>query len=146
MDLSFLPTVNATLNGAAGVLLVTGYAMIRTKRVAAHKRCMIAAFAMSSLFLISYLTHYAWRASVKGGMHTAYNGVGAIKTAYYTMLISHILLAMTVPVFAIWMIRLGLKQRLETHRKVGRIALPIWLYVSVTGVLIYLMLYHWNPA
>ena len=142
MDLSFLPAVNATLNAIAGVLLVIGYVLIRRGQQKAHRNCMIAAFAVSTVFLICYVAHKIYM----GGVHTPYNGNGVIKTLYTIMLISHIILAMTVPVLAIIMIRLGLKGRLDKHRRLGRVALPIWLYVSVTGVLIYMMLYHWNPS
>lgn len=146
MDLSFLPAVNASLNGLACVLLVVGYVLVRQRKLDAHRNVMLAAFATSGLFLVCYLAHYAWRASVKGGVHTAYHGQGVIRTVYYLMLLSHILLAMAVPVLAIVLIRLGLKKRFDLHRRIARYALPIWLYVSVTGVLIYFMLYHFNPA
>jgi uncharacterized membrane protein YozB (DUF420 family) len=145
MDLSFLPAVNASLNALAGVLLVVAYVLIKQGRRDAHRNVMLAAFATSGLFLVCYVTHYVWRASVKGGVHTAYNGQGVIRTAYYLMLLTHILLAMVVPVAAVVLIGLGLKGRYEWHRRIGRVALPIWLYVSVTGVLIYFMLYHFNP-
>jgi len=145
MDLSFLPAVNATLNGMAGVLIVIGIVLIKQKKIDAHRRVMLAAFVTSSLFLVSYVTHYIWRASVQGGMHTKFNGEGILKAIYYPMLISHILLAVTVPVLAIWAIRLGLKRQDAKHRRVVRYTVPIWLYVSVTGVLIYVMLYHLNP-
>lgn len=145
MDLSFLPAVNATLNGLAGVLIIIGIVLIKQKKIDAHKKVMLAAFATSCVFLVSYLTHYAWRASVKGGTHTKFNGEGILKAIYYPMLLTHILLAMAVPVLAIWAIRLGLKRQDEKHRKIVKYTVPIWLYVSVTGVLIYVMLYHMNP-
>jgi uncharacterized membrane protein YozB (DUF420 family) len=145
VDLSFLPAVDASLNGLATVLLISGFVLIKRRRVAAHRACMIAAFSASCLFLVFYLFHYAWRAYVTGTAETHYHG--PLRQFYYVMLGSHILLAVTVPVFAIWMIRLGLAQRLATHRRVARYAYPIWLYVSITGVLIYFMLYHLNaPA
>jgi len=142
MSIDQLPAVNATLNAVAAVLLTTGWIIIKQQRVTAHRNCMIAAFAVSAVFLITYVAH---KIGVRG-VHTPYNGEGVIKIAYTVMLISHILLAMAVPVLAIIMIRLGIKGRLETHRRLGRVALPIWMYVSVTGVLIYMMLYHWNPS
>lgn len=141
-DLSFLPAVNASLNALATVLLVLGLVFIKKQMRAQHKAAMISAFACSGIFLVSYLTHYAWRAAVKGGVHTKYTGPG--QPLYYLLLISHILLAMAVPVLAVWLIYLGLKERHETHKKVGRIAWPVWFYVSVTGVVIYFMLYHFN--
>ncbi len=146
MDLSFLPLVNALLNGTAFVLLCVGMVLIKQKRIIAHRNCMIAAFAMSCVFLVSYLTHYAWRASVKGGVHTKFEGAAFLKAIYYPMLISHILLAMLVPVLAIWTIRLGLRRQDEKHRRIAKVTLPIWMYVSITGVLIYVMLYHLNEA
>jgi uncharacterized membrane protein YozB (DUF420 family) len=144
VDLSFLPLVNATLNGIAFVLLCVGMIFIKQKKIEAHKKCMIAAFAMSCLFLVSYLTHYGWRASVKGGVHTKFEAGGFLGAIYYPMLISHILLAMVVPVLAIISIRRGLRRDDAAHRRISKITLPIWLYVSITGVLIYIMLYHLN--
>lgn len=144
MDLSFLPAVNAALNGCAFVLLCVGMVFIKQRRIDAHRRCMIAAFAMSCIFLVSYLTHYGWRASVVGGTHTKFTTGGVLGVIYYPMLISHILLAMAVPVLAIVTIRRGLKRQDEKHRRIAKITLPIWLYVSITGVLIYVMLYHLN--
>ena len=146
MDLSFLPLVNASLNAVATVLLVVGLLLILNKHQAAHKRVMLAAFAVSCVFLVTYVTHYVWRASVQGGTHTRYHGEGLIATLYYVMLISHILLAIAVPVLAVSMIYLGLKKRYAAHRKLAKFAWPIWMYVSITGVLIYLMLYPFNPA
>ena len=146
VQLTFLPAVNASLNGLVIALLLSGLAMINRKRIFAHKMFMLGAFAASCLFLVCYVTHYVWRASVKGGAHTPFAGEGVVKMLYYLMLISHIVLAMVVPVLAIWLIRLGLSRRYDRHRRVARIAYPIWMYVSVTGVLIYFALYHWNPA
>lgn len=144
MNLSFLPGVNATLNGLAAILLVVGYVQIRRRRIDAHRNCMMAAFAASCLFLVFYVTHYVWRASVTGAAHTTYQGPG--KTFYYAMLASHILLAMAVPLLAVVLIRLGLQRRDALHRRIARFALPVWLYVSVTGVMIYVMLYHLNAT
>jgi uncharacterized membrane protein YozB (DUF420 family) len=145
MDLSFLPLVNACLNGLALVLLLVGFAFIRAKRIGAHRTAMLAAFTTSGLFLVTYVTHYVWRAAVKGGTHTKYNGEGLLAGFYYGMLISHIILAIAVPILAIMLIRLGLTKRYEAHKKIARYAFPIWVYVSITGVLIYLMLYPLNP-
>ncbi len=145
MDLSFLPAVNASLNGLAAALLIAGYGFIRRRRVAAHRNCMLAAFGVSSLFLVTYVAHQAWRTAQTGDVHTVYHGQGIVRVGYYVMLISHILLAMCVPVLAIWLIRLGLTGRVERHRRLACVGYPIWLYVSITGVLIYLMLYHFNP-
>jgi len=146
LDLSFLPHINASLNALACIMLLAGFVCIRRHRVAAHVRCMLSATGVSGLFLISYVTHYAWRASVQGGTHTPYHGTGPIRVVYFAMLISHIVLAMVVPVIALRLIYLGLKGRLGQHRRLARLGFPVWMYVSVTGVLIYLMLYWFNPS
>ena len=142
MDLSFLPAVNATLNAAATVLLVYGRIEIRRGRVAQHRRVMLSAFAVSSLFLLLYVVHKASR----GFESTHYGGEGLLRVAYFTVLFTHLVLAMTVPVLATRLVYLGLSGRIERHRRLARIAWPIWLYVSLTGVLIYALLYVWNPA
>jgi len=143
--MSYLPAVNASLNGLCVILLVVGLILIKRKRRIAHRRVMISAFGVSALFLISYVTHWYWRKHVMGGTYTRFHGQGLLKTAYYAMLITHVLLAMTVPVLAIWLIRLGLKGRYDRHKRIARVAYPIWMYVSVTGVIIYIVLYHLNP-
>ncbi|MEX0886737.1 MAG: DUF420 domain-containing protein [Phycisphaeraceae bacterium] len=146
MDLSFLPAVNAGLNALAATLLVTGLVLIRKRRITAHRNAMIAAFAVSCVFLVTYVLHYVWRASVEGGAHTRLNVNGALLVAYYVMLVSHVLLAMTVPFFAVALIWLGLRRCDALHRRIARVGWPIWLYVSVTGVAIYFILYHLNPT
>ncbi len=142
IDVMILPAVNATLNGLATVLLLWGYVLIRQKRWQDHKKVMLAAFTVSVLFLISYVTYHALR----GGMSTPFGGDGPIRILYYAMLITHVLLAAIVPVLAILSISRGLAGRFDKHRKIARWTLPIWLYVSVTGVLIYFMLYQWFPT
>ncbi len=136
MTVQDLPALNAVLNGTAAVLLVTGYVLIRKGRRQAHKRVMITAFTVSTLFLISYLTYHALAGIVY------YPGTGWIRTVYLTILYSHTALAVTVPVLAIVTLRRGLKGWFDRHRKIARWTLPIWLYVSVTGVVVYLMLYQ----
>ena len=121
MEPSLLPSINAILNGLAAVLLVVGVVFIKRENVSAHKCCMLAAFVVSTVFLVSYVTDK----SIKRGAHTPFNGEGLIKTAYYIMLISHVLLAMVVPVLAIWLMRLAFTQRFETHRRVAHLAFPI---------------------
>lgn len=145
VDLSFLPAVNAGLNATAGVLLMIGFVLIRQHRVRAHRNVMITAFSVSALFLVTYVLHYAWRATVVGGVHTRYHAEGPLLWGYYALLLSHVLLAMFVPVLAVTMIYLGLTKRYTVHRRLARVAWPVWMYVSVTGVLIYFMLYHFNP-
>jgi uncharacterized membrane protein YozB (DUF420 family) len=142
VDLSFLPAVNATLNVASTVLLVLGRRWIRLGRVDAHRRTMLAAFTVSSLFLVLYVAHKAWR----GFESTPYHGRGLAHAAYLAILFSHLSLAMTVPVLAIVLVRLGLSGRIGRHRRLAVVAWPIWLYVSVTGVVIYLLLYPLNPV
>lgn len=147
MNLDFIkyfPHVNASLNALASVLLVVAVIFIKRKNIPAHRGTMLAAFATSCLFLVFYVTHYIWRASVAGGAHTKY--YGPMKPAYYIMLLTHIVLAIAVPVMAVLLIRWGLRRDDARHRKLAKIAFPVWLYVSITGVLIYAMLYHWNPG
>jgi uncharacterized membrane protein YozB (DUF420 family) len=131
-----LPTINATLNFTAAVLLVWGYLLIRRKRVAQHRKVMIAAFCVSCAFLICYLIYHAQVGSVH------FPGTGAIRTVYFTILISHTILAATVPFLAVITLRRALASRFDKHRQIARWTLPIWLYVSVTGVVVYVMLYH----
>lgn len=136
MNYAILPTVNAFLNGTAAVLLIIGYILIRRKNIEAHKKVMMAAFATSILFLTSYLIYHA-KAQI-----TKFPHEGGLKTLYYFILIPHIALAFTVPPLAIITLRRGLAGRYVSHKAIARWTLPIWLYVSVTGVLVYLMLYH----
>lgn len=142
MDLSFLPSVNAALNLVSTVLLVAGRIWIRRGRVALHRRAMLSAFAVSSVFLLLYVAHKAWR----GFEHTPFHGEGVLRVVYLAILFSHLVLAMTVPVLALRLVQLGLGGRIDRHRRLAVIAWPIWLYVSVTGVVIYLLLYPLNPA
>lgn len=136
MDFTALPTVNAALNATAAVLLATGYRMIRRGRREAHRRLMLAAFAVSVLFLVSYLVYHYEVGSVR------FTGTGPIRTVYFTILISHTILAAAVPPLAVITLGRALKGRLEAHRRIARWTLPIWLYVSATGVAVYWMLYH----
>ena len=131
-----LPTVNATLNATAAVLLVTGYILIRRRQIAAHRRVMLTAFAVSVVFLICYLVYHAQVGSVP------FRGRGTIRTVYFTILITHTILAACVPVLAIITLNRALKARFDKHRQIARWTFPIWLYVSVTGVVVYVMLYH----
>ena len=136
MSVADLPALNAVLNGTAAVLLVTGYILIRKGHREAHKRVMLAAFTVSTVFLISYLTYHFLAGVVY------YPGTGAIRIIYLTILTTHTALAVTVPVLAIITLRRGLKGWFARHKKIARWTLPIWLYVSVTGVIVYLMLYQ----
>lgn len=136
IDIHTLPAVNASLNGTAAVLLVIGYILIRSGHIQAHRRVMLTAFAVSMAFLVCYLIYHAQVGSVR------YQKTGAIRPIYYSILITHTTLAATVPVLAIITLRRGLRADFKRHRKIARWTLPIWLYVSVTGVVVYLMLYR----
>jgi putative membrane protein len=131
-----LPSVNATLNALAAVLLVWGYTLIRRKRIETHRKVMTAAFVTSCLFLVCYLVYHAQVGSVR------FQKPGAIRTVYLSILTTHTALAAAVPVLAIITLRRGLAARFDPHRRIARWTLPIWLYVSVTGVVVYVMLYH----
>jgi len=136
MTVHDLPSVNATLNAIAAVLLVWGYILIRRKRVQTHRKVMLAAFVTSSLFLICYLVYHFQVGVVR------FPKTGLIRTVYLGILGTHTILAATVPILAIITLSRGLRGRFDKHRKIARWTLPIWLYVSVTGVVVYLMLYH----
>ena len=136
MTLRDLPTLNAILNATAALLLVVGYVLIRRGQRSAHKRAMLAAFACSTLFLIGYLIYHANVGS------TPFPGQGTIRKVYFSILISHTVLAATVPVLAIVTLTRGLRGRFAQHKRIARWTLPIWLYVSVTGVAVYWMLYR----
>lgn len=142
MDWLHLPTLNACLNGLAGTLLVVGRVLIRRGRERAHRLVMTSAFAVSSLFLISYVIH-KWSRNFE---NTHFGGEGLAQTGYFVLLATHVPLAMMVPVLAITLIVLALGERRVAHRRLARIAWPIWMYVSVSGVLIYLLLYPFNPV
>ena len=135
MALTDLPTLNALLNTVSAVLLISGYTLIRRGKVQAHRTCMLAAFATSTLFLISYLVYHASVGSVP------FTGQGPVRTLYFTILISHIALAVLVPPLALVTLTYGLRRRFDRHRRIARWTLPVWLYVSVTGVIVYAMLY-----
>ena len=135
MDVSVLPAVNATLNATAAVLLGAGYAMIRSRRVAAHRACMLAAFAVSVLFLSCYVVYHARAGS------RPFTGQGPIRAVYFFVLATHVVLAAAVPVLALVTLARGLRGTYDRHVAIARWTLPIWLYVSVTGVVVYVMLY-----
>ena len=141
MDIHIFPAVNAVLNGSAAVLLATGYVLIRQGRREAHHNVMVSAFIVSIVFLISYLTYHTLLiANHEGVLH--YPHTGALKTVYLTILFTHTVLAALVPILAIVTLRRGYKGKFDRHKAIARWTLPIWLYVSVTGVVVYLMLYH----
>ena len=133
---SILPTVNATLNGTSAILLLAGYRFIKQHRMGAHALCMSAAFAVSTLFLISYLTYHAQVGSVR------FLGQGWIRPVYFTILITHTVLAIVIVPLALRTFFLAIRRRFAEHERWARWTLPLWLYVSVTGVVVYVMLYH----
>jgi putative membrane protein len=131
-----LPALNATLNGLSFIILIFGFYFIKNQKISAHKTCMLTALSVSVLFLVSYLIYHFNVGSVR------YANQGWIRLVYFTILLTHTMLAITlVPMVAITLIR-ALKERFDKHRKIARWTLPIWMYVSVTGVVIYLMLYQ----
>ena len=131
-----LPTLNACLNIITFFLLLLGFYFIKQKNIKAHKTCMIGAILIAALFLTSYVTYHSQVGSVK------FTKQGWIRPVYFTILISHTMLAMTIIPLALITVYRGLKNQLDKHKKIARWTLPIWLYISVTGVIIYLMLYH----
>jgi uncharacterized membrane protein YozB (DUF420 family) len=135
--ISDLATLNATLNALSGLCLLCGYVFIRRGRIQQHKRCMLAAFFSSTLFLISYVVYHANAGS------RPFTGVGPIRLVYFTILLTHVILAALILPLAIVTLRRGLTARFDQHKRIARWTLPLWLYVSVTGVIIYVMLYHW---
>lgn len=131
-----LPTLNAVLNATSAVLLIAGYRFIRRREIHAHRVCMIAAFGVSVLFLISYLTYHYQVGTVP------FPGTGWVRGVYLTILATHTILAASVPPLAIVTLSHAVAQRFDRHRRIAHWTLPIWLYVSVTGVVVYWMLYH----
>ena len=131
-----LPAVNASLNAVSGVLLLCGYALMRLHRIELHRMFMLAAFAASSLFLVCYVVYHAQVGSVP------FSRQGFVRPLYFAILITHVLLAATVPPLALVTLTRGLKGRYPQHRRIARWTFPIWMYVSVTGVLVYVLLYQ----
>lgn len=134
--MSYLPAVNATLNAISGILLLVAYALIRARKIEQHRRVMLAAFATSSLFLVCYVVYHAQVGSVP------FTRQGFVRPVYYTILLTHVTLAAAVLPLALVTLSRGLKARYAQHRRIARWTLPIWLYVSVTGVLVYVLLYQ----
>lgn len=135
MTVHDLPAVNASLNAVATVLLIYGYTLIRRGKREQHKKVMLSAFAVSIVFLICYLVYHAEVGSVP------YKGEGVMRAIYFTILIPHVILAATVPVLAGITLWRAFQEQFDKHRKIARITFPIWLFVSITGVMVYLMLY-----
>lgn len=141
-DVHPLAHINAALNATATVLLVLGFVQIKRGRERAHMWTMLAAFGVSVVFLICYLAYHVWPV---GAQATPFQGQGPIRSAYYAILISHIILAMLVPALAAVTIYLGLRDQRAKHLRIAKLTFPIWLYVSITGVIVYYMLYQLYP-
>jgi uncharacterized membrane protein YozB (DUF420 family) len=141
-----LPALNAILNATSTILLLNGYRFIKRKDVSKHRMMMLAAFIVSMAFLACYVLHKVHLHQTTGSYNTVFQGEGFIRIIYFLILGTHVVLAMTLPVLAPLTLGRGLKMSVERHRKIARWTFPIWLYVSVTGVIVYFMLYQWFPA
>jgi putative membrane protein len=137
VDLTIFPALNASLNGASGLLLVVGHNFIQRKRIAAHRACMLAAFGCSTIFLACYLYYHLHAGVIK------FQGHGWIRPVYFTLLLSHTILAVIVVPMVLVTLARALRSDFLRHRAIARWTYPIWLYVSVTGVLVYFFVYHW---
>lgn len=136
MTVSDLPALNATLNATSAVLLITGWILIKRGRIQAHRNVLLAACTTSVLFLISYLVYHAQVGSVR------FTKLGPIRTVYFTILLTHTVLAVAIVPMVLITLSRGLRARYDTHRHIARWTMPLWLYVSVTGVIVYVMLYR----
>ena len=136
IDYTVLPAVNATLNAISGIFLLIGYVLIRRRQIDAHRNAMLGAFASSTLFLISYLVYHAQAGS------RPFAGQGPIRYVYFAILISHVILAAAILPMAISTLSRGLRGRYADHKRIAKWTFPTWMYVSVTGVIVYLMLYQ----
>src|SRR5438046_2030146 len=141
MTIQDLPRVNASLNALSTVFLTLGYIFIKQKKQNAHRNCMIAAFVTSTVFLACYLTYHF---NVKAV--TKFQGQGIVRPVYFFILITHVILAVVIVPLILMSLNRGLRQRWGAHKKISRWTWPLWIYVSVTGVIVYLMLYVWFPA
>jgi uncharacterized membrane protein YozB (DUF420 family) len=139
VNVSWLPPLNASLNALASVFLVAGYVFMKRKRIRLHRAMMLSAVVTSGLFLVSYLAYH-----LSTHLLTRFQGGDAARIAYVAILISHSVLAPVVPVLALITMSRGLRDRIDKHRRIARWTLPVWLYVSVTGVVVYVMLYHFK--
>lgn len=144
--LHIFPHLNAMLNTSSSIFLVSGFYFILTKQIARHRACMLTAASISAVFLASYLTHHALRTYYFGLGPTRFTGEGLIRPVYFTILTSHTILAAVVTPFVLMTLWLGLKGRYDKHRNVARLVFPVWLYVSLTGVVVYLILYQFYPV
>ena len=138
--ISYLPHLNAFLNSTSAVLLVAGYSFIRRTRVRAHRNCQVAAVCTSVVFLASYLTYHYYHGD------TPFPGQGIVRPFYFAILISHVILAIVIVPLVIITVYRAARGDFDRHRRIARWTLPLWLYVSVTGVIVYVMLYHLYPS
>lgn len=144
--LQILPHINASLNAISGIFLLTGFYFILKKQVSKHRACMLSASAVSALFLVTYLTHHSLRTYYFGLGPTRFGGEGIARPIYLTILTSHSIFAALIVPFVLLTLYRGLRGQYDKHRRLARIVFPIWLYVSITGVLVYLLLYQLYPA
>lgn len=144
--LKIFPHLNASLNALSGVFLVLGFYFIHTKKISNHRICMLIACSVSALFLLCYITHHSIRTYYLGLGPTRFTGEGIVAPIYRTILLTHTILATVIAPFVILTLWRALKGKYELHKKLARWVFPIWLYVSVTGVIVYLMLYQLFPA
>jgi putative membrane protein len=136
-NVAALPAVNAILNSLSAALLCAGFVCIRRRNIPAHRACMLGAFVVSTLFLVCYVVYHYHAGS------RPFTGQGWIRPVYFTLLISHIVLATAIVPLALTTIYRALSSQFDRHKRIARWTLPIWLYVSITGVIVYLLLYHW---
>lgn len=144
--LHIFPHLNAALNASSGVFLLIGFYFIRNREIQKHRLCMITATSLSALFLISYITHHSIRTYFFGLGPTKFTGEGLARPVYFTILTTHTILATAVAPFIILTLWRAWKGRFELHKKIARLVFPVWLYVSITGVIVYLMLYQLFPG
>ena len=140
LQISDFPTIDAILNATSAILLTLGYVFIRRKNVGAHRFCMVSAVVTSTLFLVFYLTYHYYHGT------TRFTGQGTARSVYFAILISHTVLAALIVPLVLTTLYRALRERFELHKRIARWTLPLWLYVSVTGVVVYWMLYHLYPA
>ena len=140
LQISDFPTIDAILNTTSAVLLTLGYIFIRRKNIAAHRACMISAVVTSTLFLVFYLTYHYYHGA------TRFTGEGAVRWVYFTILVSHTVLAALIVPLVLTTLYRALRGRFDLHKRIARWTLPLWLYVSLTGVVVYWMLYHLYPS
>jgi uncharacterized membrane protein YozB (DUF420 family) len=144
--LQVFPHLNATLNGLSSIFLLLGFYFIRNKQIEKHRASMLTAFTLSSLFLICYVTHHALRTYYFGLGPTTFTGEGIARPVYFTILTTHTILATVIAPFIVVTLLRALKGKFEIHKKLARWVFPVWLYVSVTGVIVYFMLYQLFPV